>query len=124
MKLFNIFNFFNFLDFSKYVEVENNCYERISIILLCENSVKKNFPPTQLITSLTNIIESISSIKWETNEIIFYKPSFFFKVWILFLRFFINKNVWDQISFISNEVDINNNFDFSNCDNIHEFFSR
>ena len=75
----------------------NDDITRFSILLSISETNKNNYPSHYFIRTLVKIVNCYNNILWENIEIIILEPSMIFKLYFLFLRVYIPKNIWDRI---------------------------
>jgi hypothetical protein len=104
------------LIFKFFIDVKSNIKintDRIYFILFCQNIQRKNFPTIYLLKTLSNILTSHTIKKitnLDSNGIIFFQPSFIFKMYTYFTRIYIDKQIWNLIEFINTYDELNQKF--------------
>jgi len=92
---------------------------RLTFIVFCKDALRKNFPSVYFAKTVSKIVSSLNlneKIKIEDIEVVFFQAGFVLKLFIYFLRIYIEACIWNRLEFIENYDSLNEKYFFE----IHE----
>lgn len=93
--------------------LKNKSSQRLSFIIFGKDVLRKNYPTVYFIKTASKIVSSLIlnlKLKIDDIEIVLFQPGIMLKLFIYFLRIYVDSNIWNRIEFVENYEMLNEKF--------------